>query len=127
VALKRWGAGTVGAIVSDARGGTAVATSTGGCVPALRGRVGDTPILGCGFFVDGTGTVAATGIGEHIVRRRLAGAVHGWAASGVPLPEALERGVALFPADIDVGLIAVAGGGWAVASNRTMPWAEIVF
>src|SRR4051812_27366911 len=41
---------TVGAVALDAHGNFAVASSTGGSAPAMRGRVGDTPIPGCGFW-----------------------------------------------------------------------------
>lgn len=123
-AMKRWGCGTVGAVARDAAGRFAVATSTGGSMPALRGRVGDTPIVGCGFFAGPAGAVAATGIGEYIVRTLLAGTVYRWIESGVALDEALARGIARFPSDVDVGLIAVSADEAAAASNRTMPWCE---
>src|SRR5690606_2109510 len=49
-AIKSFGSGTVGAVAVDTHGCFAVATSTGGCAPSLMGRVGDTPIIGCGYF-----------------------------------------------------------------------------
>ncbi len=112
---------TVGAVVRDADGHFAVAASTGGSAPALLGRVGDTPLVGCGFYAGPLGAVAATGIGEHIMRQLLAHTVYGWLASGMPLAAALRRGVALFPQEVDIGLIAVTRKEAGSDSNRPMP------
>jgi len=113
---------TVGAVVRDAAGNFAVAGSTGGCAPALLGRVGDTPIIGAGFYAGPAGAVAVTGIGEHIVRHLLAHTVHGWLAGGMRLPAALQRALSLFDPAIDVGLIAVSATESGARSNRDMPW-----
>jgi hypothetical protein len=64
--------------------------------PSLLGRVGDTPIIGSGFYAGPLGAVAATGIGEQIVRHLLARTVYGWIEDGMPLEQALKRGVGLF-------------------------------
>ena len=114
---------TVGAVVRDAGGHYAVAGSTGGCAPALLGRVGDTPIIGAGFYAGPAGAVAVTGIGEHIVRHLLAHTVHGWMADGMPLDDALRRALTLFDPAIDIGLIAVNASDSGACSNRDMPWA----
>lgn len=115
------GCDTVGAVALDLQGRFAVASSTGGSAPALVGRVGDTPIPGCGYWAGPAGAIAATGIGEHIVQRLLARTVYEWIERGMPLRQAIERGVALFPDHIDVGLIAVTTHEAASASNRSMP------
>jgi beta-aspartyl-peptidase (threonine type) len=61
--------GTVGACAVDARGQVAAATSTGGITYKRPGRIGDTPLAGCGTYADGEGGAAsATGIGEAIIR-----------------------------------------------------------
>lgn len=112
---------TVGAVTRDAGGVFAVACSTGGASPALLGRVGDSPIMGAGFYAGPCGAVAATGIGEHIVRHLLAHTVYGWIAGGMQLDRALQRGVALFPEDVDIGLIAVSRSDAGALSNRAMP------
>jgi beta-aspartyl-peptidase (threonine type) len=77
-ARRRWEArrqdshGTVGAVAVDARGRLAAATSTGGTNGKLPGRVGDTPLIGCGTCVDGRiGAASATGLGEYIIRLTL--------------------------------------------------------
>ncbi len=60
---------TIGAVALDARGSMAVATSTSGASMRLAGRVGDSPIIGSGFYVEsGVGGAAATGLGEDIMR-----------------------------------------------------------
>jgi beta-aspartyl-peptidase (threonine type) len=112
---------TVGAVARDARGGFAVASSTGGTVLMLSGRVGDTPLLGAGFLAGPAGAVACTGTGEEIVKRVLAHRVYLMLEEGVPVQEACERGVALLPEDIGVGIIGVDAEGEAAVSNRDMP------
>jgi len=65
--------GTVGAVARDARGNTAAAVSTGGTPMKPPGRVGDSPIVGCGFFADDAlGAASCTGFGETILRVQLA-------------------------------------------------------
>lgn len=64
--------GTVGCAAFDAGGKLAVATSTGGIFNKLPGRVGDTPLIGCGTYADDYGAVSCTGHGEAIIRVVLA-------------------------------------------------------
>jgi isoaspartyl peptidase/L-asparaginase-like protein (Ntn-hydrolase superfamily) len=112
---------TVGAVARDADGRYAAASSTGGTLVMLRGRIGDSPLIGCGLYAGPHGAVTATGVGEEIVRRFLSLRVYEALAAGVPVEEACRRGVALFPDDVAVGVIAVAADGGAAASNRPMP------
>jgi L-asparaginase/beta-aspartyl-peptidase (threonine type) len=102
-----------------------VALSTGGSAPSLLGRVGDTPIIGSGFYAGPDGAVAATGIGEQIVRHLLARTVYGWIEGGMPLQQALTRGVGLFDAHVPVGLIAVSRTEAGAYSNQDMPHARV--
>ena len=44
-------------------------------------------------------------------------------ANGLSLAEALAWGVALYPADVEIGLIALSEGEGAGISNTSMPWA----
>jgi beta-aspartyl-peptidase (threonine type) len=61
--------GTVGACAIDATGHVAAATSTGGMPWKRPGRIGDTPLCGCGTYADDRGGAAsATGPGEAILR-----------------------------------------------------------
>jgi len=112
---------TVGAVARDADGHFAVAASTGGVAPALLGRVGDTPLIGAGFYAGVDGAVAVTGTGEDIIPLLLAHAVYQWIAGGMPLQQALERGVAQLPEGSDIGIIAVSRTEAGHHSNRAMP------
>jgi beta-aspartyl-peptidase (threonine type) len=61
--------GTVGAVALDADGKLFAATSTGGTCCKLPGRVGDSPLIGCGCYADSTaGGVSCTGYGEAIMK-----------------------------------------------------------
>lgn len=65
--------GTVGAVAITAAGNIAVATSTGGIGGKLHGRIGDTPIIGCGTYADNNiGGVSTTGHGDILMRACLA-------------------------------------------------------
>jgi len=60
---------TVGAVALDLNGDFAVATSTGGIADKWPGRVGDSPLVGCGGYADNlTGAASATGVGEMLMR-----------------------------------------------------------
>ena len=60
---------TVGAVALDLYGNLAAGASTGGVPFMLPGRVGDTPLIGCGVYADNeAGAVSMTGIGESIIR-----------------------------------------------------------
>jgi len=64
---------TVGAVALDARGNIAAGTSTGGTPHKLPGRVGDSPLVGCGYYADtALGGASCTGWGESIMRVVLA-------------------------------------------------------
>ncbi|KAI4875322.1 hypothetical protein NFI96_015558 [Prochilodus magdalenae] len=61
--------GTVGAVAVDVEGNVACATSTGGMINKMEGRVGDTPCVGCGGYADNQiGAVSPTGHGEAIMK-----------------------------------------------------------
>ena len=124
-AMDDFGAGTVGAVALDHRGQFAVATSTGGAMPALYGRVGDTPIVGCGYYAGPAGAVAATGVGEYIVRTLLSLNVYRWLESGVALGEALDRGMALVPERVNVGIIAITPQATGITARRSMATAVL--
>jgi L-asparaginase / beta-aspartyl-peptidase len=64
--------GTVGCVALDVAGKLSVATSTGGIFNKLPGRVGDSPLIGCGTYADDYGAVSCTGHGEAIIRIVLA-------------------------------------------------------
>jgi beta-aspartyl-peptidase (threonine type) len=61
--------GTVGAVAIDQNGNLFAATSTGGTCCKLPGRVGDSPLIGCGCYADSeAGAVSCTGYGEAIMK-----------------------------------------------------------
>lgn len=60
---------TIGVIALDQHGNLSGACTTSGLAFKLRGRVGDSPIIGAGLFVDNeVGAATATGTGEEVVR-----------------------------------------------------------
>lgn len=64
--------GTVGCVAVDAAGNLATATSTGGLVNKMPGRIGDTPLVGAGTYANALCAVSGTGKGEEIIRRTVA-------------------------------------------------------
>jgi L-asparaginase / beta-aspartyl-peptidase len=61
--------GTVGAVAMDQQGRLFAATSTGGTCCKLPGRVGDSPLIGCGCYAEvEAGGVSCTGYGEAIMK-----------------------------------------------------------
>jgi beta-aspartyl-peptidase (threonine type) len=69
VRARALGKETVGAVALDLAGTVAAGASTGGVDVMLPGRVGDTPLIGCGVYADNeSGAVSMTGLGESIIR-----------------------------------------------------------
>jgi beta-aspartyl-peptidase (threonine type) len=90
---KKWQTkhGTVGCVASDRMGGIAAATSTGGIFDKLPGRVGDSPLPGCGTYADEIGAVSCTGHGESIIRILMARTAVDLLRGGLdPMQAALE-------------------------------------
>lgn len=128
-ARRRWEArrrdthGTVGAVAVDGKGRVAAATSTGGTNGKLPGRVGDTPLIGCGTCVDGrVGAASATGVGEYIIRltltRRLLERLGHGVVPGAALDACLAEVTALGG---EAGLILATPSGllaWARTTQR---------
>jgi N4-(beta-N-acetylglucosaminyl)-L-asparaginase len=60
---------TIGILALDANGNLSGACTTSGMAFKMRGRVGDSPIIGAGLFVDNEiGAATATGMGEEVIR-----------------------------------------------------------
>jgi N4-(beta-N-acetylglucosaminyl)-L-asparaginase len=60
---------TIGMLAIDATGNVSGACTTSGMAFKMRGRVGDSPIIGAGLYVDNeVGAATATGVGEEVVR-----------------------------------------------------------
>ncbi len=94
---KRWNAvhGTVGCVVLDAHGRLAAGTSTGGTLGKLPGRVGDSPLIGCGTYADAVGAASCTGQGEAIIKVLLAKTAVDLLASGLIPSTAARRALEL--------------------------------
>lgn len=61
--------GTVGAVACDKEGNIAAATSTGGMTNKKYGRIGDSPLIGCGTYANNkTCAISCTGHGEPFIR-----------------------------------------------------------
>ena len=79
-------ADTVGAVALDGEGNMAAATSTGGTNNKPPGRIGDSPLPGCGYYADNNwGACSTTGWGESLARILAARRI----------VEGLERGLAV--------------------------------
>jgi N4-(beta-N-acetylglucosaminyl)-L-asparaginase len=60
---------TIGLLAMDAAGDLAGACTTSGLAFKMRGRVGDSPIIGAGLYVDNEiGAATCTGLGETVLR-----------------------------------------------------------
>ena len=60
---------TIGLLALDERGNLSGSCTTSGMAYKMHGRVGDSPIIGAGLFVDNeVGGACATGVGEAIIR-----------------------------------------------------------
>jgi len=60
---------TMGLVALDASGNMSGAVTTSGMAFKIHGRVGDSPIIGAGLFVDnGVGAATSTGVGEEVIR-----------------------------------------------------------
>lgn len=71
-----WNHDTIGMVALDAQGNLSGSCTTSGAGFKLRGRVGDSPIIGAGLYVDNeVGAVVATGQGEDVIRVAGASAV----------------------------------------------------
>ncbi len=60
---------TIGMLAIDAKGNISGACTTSGMAYKMRGRVGDSPIVGAGLFIDNEiGGATASGVGEEVIR-----------------------------------------------------------
>jgi N4-(beta-N-acetylglucosaminyl)-L-asparaginase len=60
---------TIGIVALDAAGNLSGACTTSGLAYKMHGRVGDSPIIGAGLYVDNEiGAATATGVGEEVIR-----------------------------------------------------------
>lgn len=85
---------TVGAVAFDKQGNMAASSSTGGFPLKLPGRIGDSPLIGCGTYADNNaGGCSATGVGEIAIRLVLSKTVCDLMGEGKTAQEAAELAV----------------------------------
>jgi beta-aspartyl-peptidase (threonine type) len=95
---------TVGAVALDKDGDVAAATSTGGFPLKLPGRIGDSPLIGCGTYADNlVGACSATGVGEIAIRLVLAKTVCTYMENGKSADKAVELAIELVNRRIPTG------------------------
>ncbi|MCA9659705.1 MAG: isoaspartyl peptidase/L-asparaginase, partial [Myxococcales bacterium] len=123
-------ADTVGAVALDVHGHLCAAGSTGGVLLKMPGRVGDTPLVGAGFFADpALGACCCTGVGEAIMTRVLAFTalqeVAGEPLRAQAIAERLCDGASAAHGGAAVGLILLRPDGVAAVANHSdhMSWA----
>lgn len=64
-----WNHDTIGMVALDAQGNLSGSCTTSGMAFKMRGRLGDSPIIGAGLYVDNeVGAATATGQGEDVIR-----------------------------------------------------------
>jgi beta-aspartyl-peptidase (threonine type) len=114
--------GTVGAVAMDATGTLVAATSTGGSLYKRPGRVGDSPLPGCGYYADNeTAGVSTTGWGESIIKVSLARHAAELVASGAVGPEAACRAIKHLGEKVGGwgGLVLIDRAGWVGFAHNT--------
>jgi len=114
--------GTVGAIAIDMNEDVAAATSTGGIALKFPGRIGDTPLIGCGTYADDeSGAASATGVGEGAIRSVLAKTACDLMSEGAAAQKAAERAVELESRRIGlpIGIITLDRKGNVGAAHST--------
>jgi beta-aspartyl-peptidase (threonine type) len=111
---KRIPVGTVGAVALDRAGNVASGTSTGGTSNKYPGRVGDSPLIGCGTYADNAvGAVSSSGWGEALIKVVMAKTVADlMERSGGDAAKAAQAG-------IDILARKVQGFGGVIALSKT--------
>ncbi|XP_051116672.1 isoaspartyl peptidase/L-asparaginase 1 [Andrographis paniculata] len=113
--------GTVGCVAVDGEGNLAAATSTGGLVNKMVGRIGDTPIIGAGTYANKLCAVSATGKGEAIIRGTVGREVAALMEyKGLSLNEATSYVVKECTPKFTTGVIAVSASGEVAMSYNTV-------
>ncbi len=123
---------TIGMLALDANGNLSGACTTSGMAFKMRGRIGDSPIIGAGLFVDNeVGAATATGLGEEIVKICGAHVIVEMMRNGTSPEDACKEAVRRVIKNngdktntIQTGFIAINKkgeyGGYSVGNNFTM-------
>ena len=118
---------TIGMIAIDAQGNLSGSCTTSGMAFKMRGRVGDSPIIGAGLYVDNEiGAAVSTGVGEevikicgtHLVVEAMRNGMPAEAACKYAVERIIKRNTAEKIKDIQVAFIAIDKqgnyGGYAI-------------
>lgn len=118
---------TVGMVCLDKQGDMTAATSTSGLFMKKKGRVGDSPVSGSGFYVDSeVGGASATGLGEDLMKGCISYEIVRLMKAGKHPQDACQIAVAQLDEELrkrrghagDLSLIAMNHKGeWGVATN----------
>ncbi len=118
---------TVGMVCLDEHGKMTAATSTSGLFMKKKGRVGDSPISGSGFYVDSmVGGATATGLGEDVMKGCVSYEIVRLMKEGMHPQDACDKAVQMFDETLrkrrgkagDMSLVAMNNKGeWGVATN----------
>ncbi len=118
---------TVGIVSLDVSGKLAVGTSTSGLFMKKPGRVGDSPVVGSGFYADSQiGAASATGLGEDIMKGCISYEIVRLMGEGYYPQEAAEKAVNALNKKLidrrekagDISVICMNNKGeWGVATN----------
>ncbi len=118
---------TVGMVCLDTHGKMTAATSTSGLFMKKKGRVGDSPIIGSGFYADSkVGGASATGLGEDLMKGCISYEIVRLMKEGMHPQAACEKAVNDLDRELkerrgkagDLSLVAMNNKGeWGVATN----------
>jgi len=116
---------TVGAVALDGNGNITAANTTGGTPGKPPGRVGDSPIVGCGIYAGKLAGMAATGLGEPIIKTVLTKAVYDKYKETKDIWKSSEHGIKALSEYGWGGVIALDryGNHAAVHNTTKMPYA----
>ena len=108
---------TIGMLAIDQNGDLSGACTTSGMAYKMKGRVGDSPLIGAGLFIDNeVGGATATGVGEEVIKTVGSFLIVELMRQGLSPQEACEEGVRRIVAknrklDFQVGFIALNKAG----------------
>ena len=109
---------TIGMLAIDQQGNISGACTTSGLAYKMHGRVGDSPVIGAGLFVDNEiGGAVATGMGEEVLKTLGSFLIVELMRQGRTPQEACEEGIRRIVAkkgenpDIQIGYLAISKQG----------------
>jgi len=128
---------TVGMIALDQQGDMAAGTSTSGLFMKDPGRVGDSPMVGSGFYADSQyGAAVATGLGEDMMKGCISHEIVRRMKDGQPVQQACEDALNELAARLeragrtvgDMSVVAMANdGSWGCATNMKKDFSFVAF